>query len=247
MTMTLAQIKKNERQVMLNGIEQIQNATETSDVNFMPSVLGTLLSNFDQYQARYIEPNDKDTQMFMELLTILKERYNHFEIEFIQYATLSLAKYIKSLAEEEHAEDDDAPTLEEREENRKEIERYDAQLKEREQRRADAVDALYGLAYDAMASLTQSDQDDVLTGLSDLQAELVDFSEQFDTSYTNSELENLDAFITDLSERVAGTTTANKGIIVAQLGEYSYKRYANIQDWKTALLAQIEALAPIAE
>ncbi|MFV8043167.1 hypothetical protein ACNQ05_25270, partial [Enterobacter cloacae complex sp.6701062] len=72
MTMTLEQIKKNERQVMLNSINQIQNATEMADVNFMPSVLGTLLANFDQYQARYIEPNDKDTQMFMELLTILK-------------------------------------------------------------------------------------------------------------------------------------------------------------------------------
>jgi hypothetical protein len=240
--MTLAQIKKNERQVMLNGIDQIQNATEMADVNFMPSVLGTLLSNFDQYQARYIEPDNKRMQETLEVLNILKRGANVLSAQFIQAATISVAAYLNTLAD-----NDDVPTREEREENRKEIERYDAQLKEREQRRADAVDALYGLAYDAMASLTQADQDDVLTGLSDLQAELVDFREQFDTSYTNSELENLDAFITDLSERVAGTTTANKGIIVAQLGEYSYKRYANIQDWKTALLAQIEALTPITE
>lgn len=241
MTMTLAQIKKNERQVMLNGIDQIQNATEMADVNFMPSVLGTLLSNFDQYQARYIEPDNKRMQETLEVLNILKRGANVLSAQFIQAASLSVAAYLNTL------EDDEAPTPEEREENRKEIERYDAQLKEREQRRADAVDALYGLAYDAMASITQADQDGVLTGLSDLQAELVDFREQFDTSYTNSELENLDAFITDLSERVAGTTTANKGIIVAQLGEYSYKRHANIQDWKTALLAQIEVLTPITE
>lgn len=100
MTMTLAQIKKNERQVMLNGIDQIQNATETSDVNFMPSVLGTLLSNFDQYQARYIEPNDKDTQTFLKLLTVLKGGANVLDIGFIKFATLSFANYTQGLNEE---------------------------------------------------------------------------------------------------------------------------------------------------
>jgi hypothetical protein len=221
MTMTLEQIKKNERQVMLNGIEQIQNATELADMNFMPSVLGTLLSNFDQYQARYIDPDNKHAQETLALLDILKRGANVLDIRFIQSATLSIAEYLNTL-------DDDTPTQE-----------------ERKDRRADAVDALYGLAYDAMSNLTQADQDDVLTGLSDLQAELVDFCEEFDTSYTKEELAKLDAFITDLSERVAGSTTADKGIITAQLGNYTYERYANIQDWKTALLAQIEALEPV--
>lgn len=238
MTITLEQIKKHERQVMLNGIDQIQKATELADVNFMPSVLGTLLSNFDQYQARYIELDNKRAQETLEVLDILKRGSNVLDIRFIQSATLSIAEYLNTL-------NDDTPTPEEREDNRREIERYDAQLKEREQRRADAVDMLYGLAYDAMANLTQADQDDVLTGLSDLQAELVDFREEFDTSYTNGELAKLDAFITDLSERVAGTTTANKGIITAQLGDFTYERYANIQDWKTALLTQIEVLTPV--
>lgn len=98
--MTLAQIKKNERQVMLNGIDQIQNATGASDVNFMPSVLGTLLSNFDQYQARYIEPDDKDTRTFLKLLTVLKGGSNVLDIEFIKFATLSFANYIQGLNEE---------------------------------------------------------------------------------------------------------------------------------------------------